>query len=519
VGVVAQWKSIDTFKYQVGKGSNPFDSHPAHFLLKLPMSFETLLPEITATDLEICLKVLQKVADDPTVINTHDRFKSLVAKIHKTGKKAQRQAVQIQHRQDDRALKESSAIVQAIQAKSNQLTSDKDLIPLLKGELGESQPTLQTDAQRPGLNPQPTLHKTCNCYICKQPYRQIHPFYHLLCPTCADFNYEKRHQRADLTGRTALVTGGRIKIGYQTALRLLQDGARVIVTSRFPQDAAQRFSQEPDFTAWADRLQIHGLDLRHLPAVEAFTQALLTTESSLDIIINNAAQTIKRPLAFYRELLQVEQKLSPSLQQLLPGKSATALSERLDATVLATIDLYFPANQFDAEGQPIDLRPTNSWMLKLDQVDTVELLEVQLVNAIAPFLLNSKLKPLMLQSPHDRRFIINVSAMEGQFNRASKTIYHPHTNMAKAALNMMTRTSAADYAEDGIYINSVDTGWVTDENPYAKREYLRDDRGFYPPLDIIDGMARIYDPIVQGVNVAEVPIYGQFLKDYQPHAW
>jgi NAD(P)-dependent dehydrogenase (short-subunit alcohol dehydrogenase family) len=455
---------------------------------------------IATEDLEICLKVLQQVADDPTVINTHDRFKSLVAKIHKTGKKSQRQAVQVQHRQDDRALKERTEMVQS------QLK-----VPLLKGDLGGSPPTPQTD--------RPTLHKTCDCYSCKQPYRQIHSFYHLLCPTCADFNYAKRTQRTNLTGRTALVTGGRIKIGYQTALRLLQDGARVIVTTRFPQDAAHRFSQENDFATWRDRLQIHGLDLRHLPAVEAFTQDLLATESSLDILINNAAQTIKRPLAFYRGLLQTEQTLSPSLSQLLPGKSQTALLERLEATALATIDPYFPADRFDAEGQPIDLRPTNSWRLKLDEVDTVELLEVQLVNAIAPFMLNSQLKPLMLRSPHDRRFIINVSAMEGQFNRASKTVYHPHTNMAKAALNMMTRTSAADYAESGIYMNSVDTGWATDENPHATREYLRDDRGFYPPLDIVDGMARIYDPIVQGISQPEIPAFGHFLKDYQPYAW
>jgi NAD(P)-dependent dehydrogenase (short-subunit alcohol dehydrogenase family) len=468
---------------------------------------------IATEDLEICLKVLQQVADDPTVINTHDRFKSLVAKIHKTGKKSQRQAVQIQHRQDDRALKERAAIVQAIQAQSNQLTGDKDLIPpSLPKSFGQASPTKGGDNR-------PTLHKTCDCYSCKQPYRKIHAFYHLLCPTCANFNYAKRHQRADLTGRTALVTGGRIKIGYQTALRLLQDGARVIVTTRFPQDAAHRFSQENNFAVWRDRLQIHGLDLRHLPAVEAFTQDLLATESSLDILINNAAQTIKRPLAFYRGLLQTSQTLSPSLSPLIPGKSQTALLERLDATALATIDPYFPADRFDAEGQPIDLRPTNSWRLKLDEVNTVELLEVQLVNAIAPFMLNSQLKSLMLRSPHNRRFIINVSAMEGQFNRASKTVYHPHTNMAKAALNMMTRTSAADYAESGIYMNSVDTGWVTDENPNATREYLRVDRGFYPPLDIIDSMARIYDPIVQGLSQPEIPAFGHFLKDYQPYAW
>jgi NAD(P)-dependent dehydrogenase (short-subunit alcohol dehydrogenase family) len=463
-------------------------------------------PEISPLELEICLKVLQQVADDPEMIDHHDsfatvfdnagctggdRFKSLVTKIHKTAKKNKRKSNQIQYRQHDRTIKESTEIVRAQQSQL-------------------ALPSTTVDEE---------MHRTCNCYICKQPYRQIHHFYHQLCPSCAKLNFAKRQQHVDLTDRTAVVTGGRIKIGFQMALRLLQDGARVIVTTRFPQDAAQRFSQEPDFDQWRDRLQIYGLDLRQLPAVEIFIQDLLDRESSLDILINNAAQTIKRPLAFYQALLQSSTELSPELRQLLPFTSQLTLLEQLETTGLTTIDPCFPLDQLDVEGQPIDLRPTNSWKLRLDNVDTVELVEVQLVNAIAPFMVNSKLKPLLLHSPHQRRFIINVSAMEGQFSRINKTIYHPHTNMAKAALNMMTRTSAADYAQDGIYMNSVDTGWITDENPYNQRNYARDVQGFYPPLDIIDGMARIYDPIVQGLNQSEQPIYGCFLKNYAPYDW
>jgi NAD(P)-dependent dehydrogenase (short-subunit alcohol dehydrogenase family) len=144
---------------------------------------------------------------------------------------------------------------------------------------------------------------------------------------------------------------------------------------------------------------------------------------------------------------------------------------------------------------------------------------VQLVNAVAPFLLNSQLKPLLLRSPFERRFIINVSAMEGQFGRASKTEFHPHTNMAKAALNMMTRTAAADYARDGIYMNSVDTGWITDENPLDRKLHAQQARGFYTPLDAIDGMARLYDPIVQGLADPAEPLHGHFLKDFVPHPW
>jgi NAD(P)-dependent dehydrogenase (short-subunit alcohol dehydrogenase family) len=108
--------------------------------------------------------------------------------------------------------------------------------------------------------------------------------------------------------------------------------------------------------------------------------------------------------------------------------------------------------------------------------------------------------------------------MEGQFYRNFKTTRHPHTNMAKAALNMMTRTSAADYESDGIHMNSVDTGWVTDEDPahIAARKVVEE--RFHPPLDIVDGAARIVDPITDGVNTG-AHVWGQFLKDYRPTDW
>ncbi|HBB33642.1 MAG TPA: short-chain dehydrogenase, partial [Cyanobacteria bacterium UBA9273] len=385
------------------------------------------------------------------------------------------------------------------------------------------------------INPQ-QLHKPILCYICKTPYTQLHFFYHSLCPECAEFNYQKRQQRTNLVGRIALLTGGRIKIGYQMGLRLLRDGARVILITRFPHDCAYRYSREPDFEQWCDRLQIHGLDLRNIPAVETFVQDLVDTESALDIIINNAAQTIKRPLAFYQHLLQQEQEASQILPDkaqgliLSNGNTATARLPQHQSVLLETkpnyqgnlpavTSDYFPLHHFDADGQQLDLRPQNSWLLKLDEVNTIELLEVQLVNAIAPFIFNSKLKPLLKRSPFAKRFIINVSAMEGQFNRESKTVYHPHTNMAKAALNMMTRTSAADYAQDYIFMNSVDTGWITNENPYPKKMRVQAQQDFYTPLDAIDGMARIYDPIVQGIEKSEPPLYGHFLKDYAPYPW
>jgi NAD(P)-dependent dehydrogenase (short-subunit alcohol dehydrogenase family) len=460
---------------------------------------------IPPEELEICLNVLQQISENPTLINDRDRFKSLIAKIYKEGRRNLRHARQQQRQAEDRELRFSTLMMQA------------------------RDPEKPLDESSKSRKKTQCLHQSIPCYICKQPYTELHFFYHSLCPNCAKLNYQKRQQSANLVGRVALLTGGRVKIGYHMGLRLLRDGARVILTTRFPHDCAYRYSLEPDFERWCDRLQIHELDLRHLPAVEAFVQDLLHKESALDIIINNAAQTIKRPLAFYQHLLDREREssqiLSKQAQDLIASDRHISQSHLLEAAannreyLPNAIADYFPIDRFDADGQQLDLRPINSWLLKLDEVSTVELLEVQLVNAIAPFIINSKLKRLMMRSTFERRFIVNVSAMEGQFNRDSKTPYHPHTNMAKAASNMMTRTSAIDYARDNIFMNSVDTGWITNENPYPKKMQIQAGQNFYPPLDAIDGMARIYDPIVRGIENIDTPLYGHFLKDYQPYLW
>lgn len=466
------------------------------------------LPNISPEDLATCLDVLQQVADDPTLIDRHERFKGLVAKIHREGRKG--------HQRTNRELRRAGD--DALRARTGMVTIQK----------GEERPAAAPpEAETPATVG--TLGRAVNCYICKARFREVHFHYHLLCPACADFNYRKRLQRADLTGRVALVTGGRIKIGFQIVLRLLRDGARVIATSRFPADAARRFAEVPDFADWCDRLTLYGLDLRRLPEVETFAERILATEPSLDILINNAAQTIRRPAAFYRHLLDGE---DAAAIRTLPAEVQNLLSEHaparlLDApagptapeNALAESETYFPAGVFDADGQAADLRPVNSWTLRLDEIPMVEMVETQLVGFIAPFILNSRLKPLFLRSPFPRRFIVNVSAMEGQFNRESKTPRHPHTNMAKAAMNMMTRTSAADYAEDGIFMNSVDTGWVTDENPHPKLRRMRTELGFYAPLDVVDGMARVYDPIARGITAPETPPFGHFLKNYGPFPW
>jgi len=392
-----------------------------------------------------------------------------------------------------------------------------------------------------------------NCYVCKQDYTAVHHFYDQLCPACAEFNFVKRTELADLSGRVALLTGGRVKIGYQAGLKLLRAGARLIVTTRFPRDSAMRYAQEPDFTDWSARLEIVGLDLRHTPSVEALCHRLLTETDRLDYIISNACQTVRRPPDFYRHMMAAElgslQQLPAAARKLLhplegmrgtnalasgsegrsevgplltevPGLThAAALSQvPLLAEELLGQSHLFPEGELDLDMQQVDLRGRNSWRLQLDEVSTVELLEVQLVNAVAPFVLNARLRPLMNRTPNRDKHIVNVSAVEGQFYRRFKTTRHPHTNMAKAALNMMTRTSAADYVKDGIHMNSVDTGWVTDEDPVEIAAAKTAEHRFHPPLDIIDGAARIVDPIIDGANTGS-NVWGQFLKDYRSVDW
>jgi NAD(P)-dependent dehydrogenase (short-subunit alcohol dehydrogenase family) len=391
-----------------------------------------------------------------------------------------------------------------------------------------------------------------NCYVCKADFHDLHWFYDQMCPACADENWAKRNQSADLRGRVALVTGGRVKIGAQIAQKLLRAGAEVIVVTRFPVDAARRLAAEPDGDELATRAHVFGCDLRHTPSVETLCAHVRAGWSRLDVLINNACQTVRRPSGFYDHLLAGEavapSEVGPRERAMLarwwgehPGP-ATALPDGggalvtrggeptglWRAAILSQVPVLaddlergshlFPAGRYDADLQQVDLRDHNSWRMALADVPTAELLEVQLVNAIAPFVLCARLKPLLAAVPTRDAHVVNVSAMEGQFYRRFKTEKHPHTNMAKAALNMLTRTSAADYVRDGIYMNAVDTGWVTDEDPATIAARKVEVHGFHPPLDIIDGAARVLDPVFAG-HATGRHLWGRFLKDYRDTPW
>lgn len=388
-----------------------------------------------------------------------------------------------------------------------------------------------------------TLMKARGCYICKQPYTLVDAFYHQLCPDCAAMSHAKRNARADLTGKRALLTGGRAKIGMYIALRLLRDGAHTTITTRFPRDAVRRFSSLPDASDWLHRLKIVGIDLRDPAQVIGLAEDVASA-GSLDILINNATQTVRRSPGAYQPLVDAELAPLPdgplpelltfghtndqhpqALERSVAGhpilaaaaSRADELTEQAMAAGSSSLERLAAGTAIDAGGLVPDLDHVNSWTQRVDEVDPLEMLEVQLANTTAPFLLVSKLRPSLAASSARRTYIVNVSAMEGVFGRGYKGPGHPHTNMAKAAVNMLTRTSAREMFEtDGILMTSVDTGWITDERPHPTKVRLAEE-GFHAPLDLVDGAARVYDPIVRGE--AGEDLFGVFLKDYAPGAW
>ncbi|HEY9323951.1 MAG TPA: SDR family NAD(P)-dependent oxidoreductase [Agromyces sp.] len=483
-------------------------------------------PTIDARDLETTLRVLATLSeldqDDPDF----ETVRHATAKMFKAVKVARRLEKRRVIQDADRAV--IAATATGAPTRIDDETRGADLVS-------------GTDARTAG-----ELQVARPCYICKQRYTLVDAFYHQLCPSCAAMSHAKRDARTDLTGKRALLTGGRAKIGMYIALRLLRDGAHTTITTRFPRDAARRFAAMPDAGDWLHRLKIVGIDLRDPAQVIALADDV-AAQGSLDILINNAAQTVRRSPGSYSPLVEAESSPLPdgpmpelvsfghtndahplaladsvsSHPVLTSGLFAgTMTADDLTALALApgssSLAKLADRTAIDAGGLVPDLHHENSWSAVVQDVDPLEMLEVQLCNTTAPFILVSRLRASLAASSARRTYIVNVSAMEGQFGRGYKGPGHPHTNMAKAAMNMLTRTSAKEMLTDGILMTSVDTGWITDERPHPTKVRLAEE-GFHAPLDLVDGAARVYDPIVRGEAGEDVT--GVFLKDYARADW
>ena len=488
---------------------------------------------IDPDELATCLKVLAQSEELPPEHPDAVAIRRATGRIFKTVKKARRE-----QRRDAISAADRSVVAATATGSPQRIDDETEGLPLVSRATGALAGILQ--------RPRP-------CYICKRDYTEVDAFYHQLCPACAAVNHGHRQARTDLSGRRALLTGGRAKIGMYIALRLLRDGAHTTITTRFPHDAVRRFSAMADSADWLHRLRIVGIDLRDPAQVVALADTVAAA-GPLDVLINNAAQTVRRSPGSYAPLAAAEREPLPSgeLPEVLtfehisdahPSSLARALSaqahphnaaeqlgqaeaaaavggDRLTRLALiagsAAPDRILDASAIDAAGLVPDLHTINSWTQHVDQVDPLELLEVQMCNTTAPFILISRLRAALAASPARRTYVVNVSAMEGVFGRGYKGPGHPHTNMAKAALNMLTRTSSAELLTDGILMTSVDTGWITDERPHYTKMRLAAE-GFHAPLDLVDGAARVYHPIVRGE--AGEDLYGCFLKDYARSQW
>ncbi|MCW2785152.1 MAG: short-chain dehydrogenase [Marmoricola sp.] len=498
------------------------------------------LPGIDPAELAVTVKVLAQLHEldedhpDITVV------KRAASHMYKALKKERRIRKREAELAADRAVTEATATGSAMR-----IDDETQGIPLVSTTRGAFAGEL--------INPR-------GCYICKNDYTLVDAFYHYLCPDCAAFSHSKRDQRTDLSGKRALLTGGRAKIGMYIALRLLRDGAHTTITTRFPKDAVRRFAAMEDSAEWLHRLKVVGIDLRDPTQVVALAEDVAAA-GPLDILINNACQTVRRSPGAYSQLVEMESAPLPDLPGLSSGlpemvtfdrisdahpaaisgalaahavahhegepeEHALAAHNAASLTALAlkagnaSLDAHLAGTAVDAGGLLPDTQTNNSWTQVVEEVNPLELLEVQFCNSIAPFLLISHLRPSMraaVAAGARRAYVVNVSAMEGQFSRRYKGPGHPHTNMAKAALNMLTRTSSEEMFEtDQILMTAVDTGWITDERPHAEKLRIAAE-GWHAPLDLVDGAARVYDPIVMGE--AGEDVYGCFVKDFKPSPW
>ena len=409
-----------------------------------------------------------------------------------------------------------------------------------------------------------------NCYICKEKFGldNIHSFYGNLCKKCGEYNYSFRTMKLDFTGRIAIVTGGRVKIGYYIATKLLSYGAKVLITSRFPKDALFKFQKDPDYEKWKNNLVIYPIDFRIFESTIKFIQFINDNFPHVDILINNAAQTIRRTASYYKYLLPIETKdltkeedkkiikndFINLQKQLKESESTTKLNnpsqakKEIQNALISLVDnkskeyqeilpLSVIASQIrimeeksqphvtvmGGDGQPYDFsKGKNSWNFEFDEIPFQEFTEVQIINTWTPYYLCVKLKPLMMNSPFPDKYIVNVTSVEGIFNHYKRSS-HVHTNMAKAALNMFTRTCGSYLKDIGIYMTCVDTGWVSPMNEMnslldKNKKNSYENEFVNVPLDELDGAMRVLHPIIEGIKNKNY-LYGILLKDYVKSPW
>ena len=399
------------------------------------------------------------------------------------------------------------------------------------------------------------------CYICKNKFspENIHKFYGNLCTKCGEHNYSYRTLKLDLSGRIAIVTGGRVKIGYYIGTKLLSYGCKVIITTRFPKDSLFKYQKDPDYEKWKNNLIIYPIDFRIFESTIKFINYIKENFTHIDILINNAAQTLRRSSSYYKYLLPIELKEADeenskiiikedyrttpnsnikildnkqeSLNSLISYEKEKILDfQKILPLSVITSQIKIMEEKFQpqvtmmgSDGQPYDFTGgKNSWNFEFDEIPFQEFTEVQIINAWTPYYLCAKLKPLMEKSPFPDKYIVNVTAVEGIFNHYKRTT-HVHTNMAKAALNMFTRTCGKYLKNIGIYITCVDTGWVSymDEMNKLVDENEKENFGnefINVPLDELDGAMRVLHPIIEGIQNKNY-LYGILLKDYAESVW
>ena len=312
------------------------------------------------TEWKSCLRVLNQLKDQPFQNPDNQLFSGLITKIHKQAKKKAKRENYLQKKATDLAVLQSSTISKNALANTT-CYHDDELVQ-------QSFTPLQLEK---------------NCYACNSKYSLAHSFYNRLCPLCAEINYENRFKKVDLTGRNVILTGGRVKIGYATALKFLRANANLMLTTRFPAIALSQLQKEKDYDQWKDKLEVYGLDLRNLKAVKACTDHYASKHKCLDILVNNAAQTIKYTDEYYLPILQSEQELLKAYKNhpLLSANKTQVISKKmLSSAEVAKGEL----NRF---GNPSDDREKNSWNSTLEEVPMTELLEVNLINQISPYLL------------------------------------------------------------------------------------------------------------------------------------